>query len=57
MPLTPKGKEILSSMLKTYGNKKKAESVLYASINSGKITGAEGKKRKHSTLSRILKHK
>jgi len=40
MPLTKKGSKILSSMEKTYG-KKKAKSVFYASINKGKIKGAE----------------
>lgn len=41
MPLTPKGEEILNSMEKTYGSKKKAESVLYASKNAGKISGID----------------
>jgi hypothetical protein len=41
MPLTKKGEEILSAMEKTYGNKKKAEQVLYASKNAGKITGID----------------
>lgn len=45
MPLTTKGKKILSNMTKEYGAKK-AKTVLYASINKGKIKGAEGKKRK-----------
>ena len=40
MPLTKKGRKILASMRKTYGSKKKAESVFYASINAGKIKGA-----------------
>ncbi len=40
MPLTKKGTKILKAMRKTYGSKKKAESVFYASINSGKIKGA-----------------
>ena len=40
MPLTKKGKKILRSMKKSYGSKKKAESVFYAMINSGKIKGA-----------------
>jgi hypothetical protein len=39
MPLTSKGKEILSSMEKTYKDPDKAKSVFYASANSGKITG------------------
>ena len=44
MPLTPKGKKILSEMKKEYG-KEKAKKVFYASINKGKITGAhKGKK-------------
>lgn len=48
MPLTSKGKKILKSMTSFYG-RKKAKQVFYASINEGKITGAEGgakKKRK-----------
>lgn len=46
MPLTKKGKKILSSMQKTYGEKKKAESVLYASKNAGKIKGIDKSKKK-----------
>lgn len=45
MPLTAKGKKILANMKKQYGAKK-GEEIFYASINSGKITGAEGKKKK-----------
>lgn len=45
MPVTKKGKKILKSMEKSYG-KDKAEEVFYASINKGKIKGAEKKKRK-----------
>ena len=41
MPLTKKGKKIKSAMAKHYGAKK-GEQVFYASINEGKITGAEG---------------
>jgi len=41
MPLTSKGNKILKAMRKTYGAKK-AKKVFYASINEGKITGAEG---------------
>jgi hypothetical protein len=44
MPLTKKGKKILENMQKEYG-KEKGKEVFYASINKGKITGAE-KKRK-----------
>jgi hypothetical protein len=46
MPLTKKGKTILTSMHETYGSEKKAEQVFYASINAGKIHGAERKKSK-----------
>lgn len=40
MPLTPKGEKILASMKKEYGAKK-GTSVFYASVNAGKIKGAE----------------
>lgn len=40
MPLTAKGKKILAAMRKQYGGKK-GKSVFYASINAGKVTGAE----------------
>lgn len=40
MPLTKKGSKILSSMRAQYGGKK-GEQVFYASINKGKIKGAE----------------
>lgn len=40
MPLTEKGASILRDMEKTYGPEK-AKSVLYASKNSGKITGID----------------
>lgn len=43
MPLTTKGKKILKAMTDEYG-KKKAKEVFYASINKGKIKGAEKKK-------------
>jgi len=46
MPLTKKGKKIMKSMKKTYGSKKKAEAVFYASKNKGKINGVERKKKK-----------
>ena len=45
MPLTKKGAKIKSAMDKEYG-KKKGDSVFYASINKGKIKGAEGSKKK-----------
>ena len=41
MPLTKKGKKILGAMKKSYGDTKKAKSVFYASINKGKVKGAE----------------
>lgn len=47
MPLTKKGKDILASMMSQYGAEK-GKQVFYASINSGKISGAEGKKQKKS---------
>lgn len=45
MPLTKKGSKVLSAMQREYG-KKKGQSVFYASINAGKLTGAEGRKKK-----------
>uniref|UniRef100_A0A6H1ZGA0 Uncharacterized protein n=1 Tax=viral metagenome TaxID=1070528 RepID=A0A6H1ZGA0_9ZZZZ len=42
-PLTDKGKKVLKSMKKEYGAKK-GEQVFYASINKGKIKGAEKKR-------------
>ena len=45
-PLTRKGTKILQAMAKTYGSKKKAEQVFYASKNAGKITGVEHHKKK-----------
>lgn len=44
MPLTEKGEKIIAKMKKHYGSKK-GKSVFYASINKGKIKGAEGKKK------------
>jgi hypothetical protein len=45
MPLTSVGKKTLANLKKTYGVKK-GESVFYALINSGKLKGAEGKRKK-----------
>ena len=45
MPLTKKGTKIKRNMRKTYG-KKKGTRVFYASINKGKVKGAERKKRR-----------
>lgn len=44
MPLTGKGKKVLRSMEREYGAKK-GKSVFYASINSGRVKGAEGRSR------------
>jgi DNA-binding MarR family transcriptional regulator len=43
--LTDKGKKILAEMRKEYGSTK-GERVFYASINAGKIKGAETKSKK-----------
>ena len=43
VPLTSKGKKIMSSMKEQYGSDK-GESVFYASRNKGVITGVEGRK-------------
>jgi hypothetical protein len=40
MPLTAKGKKIMSAMKSQYGGKK-GESVFYASRNKGKIKGVD----------------
>ena len=40
MPLTKKGKKVMSSMKKQYG-KKKGEQVFYATRNKGKLKGVE----------------
>ncbi len=44
MPLTKKGKKIMSSMIDTYG-KEKGEEVFYRSLNAGKISGVHKKRR------------
>jgi hypothetical protein len=42
MPLTTKGRKIMSAMRKTYKNDPgKAEEVFYASRNAGKIKGVD----------------
>jgi hypothetical protein len=46
MPLTKKGQKVMDAMMKTYGSKKKAQEVFYASKNAGKLKGVEGKKDK-----------
>lgn len=45
MPLSHKGKAIMSAMDKEYGDKK-SEEVFYASKNAGKIKGVEKAKSK-----------
>jgi hypothetical protein len=40
MPLTKKGRTILTSMRGQYGDKK-GERVFYASVNAGRVKGAE----------------
>jgi hypothetical protein len=49
MPLTSKGKEIMSAMDKEYGEKKGKE-VFYASKNKGTIKEVEGRKAKSKAL-------
>jgi hypothetical protein len=44
MPLTDKGRKIRNTMRRQYGAKK-GDQVFYASINKGKIRGAEKRKR------------
>lgn len=45
MPLTKKGKKIMTAMKKEYGGKK-GEGVFYASKNKGTIKGVEKKRKK-----------
>jgi hypothetical protein len=49
-PLTDKGKakkrKILKSMRKTYGSKKEAERIFWATVEEGKITGVGDKPKK-----------
>lgn len=57
MPLTAKGQEIMAAMKKQYGDKE-GESVFYASVNAGKISGVEGaKKNHHSAIAKAMSHK
>lgn len=46
MPLTSKGRKIMRAMMKTYGSKKKAASVFYASKNAKRIKGVERRKKR-----------
>lgn len=41
MLLTKKGKKVMRNMEKTYGSKKKAKQVFYASKNKGKLKGVD----------------
>lgn len=52
MPLTSKGKKIMSSMKGQYGEEK-GERVFYASRNNGVIEGVERKKRSNHQLAAI----
>ena len=52
MPFTKKGRVIMSAMREKYGDK--AESVFYASRNSGKISGVDRKRKKKSGDSEAL---
>jgi len=54
MPLTSKGQKILKSMERTYG-KEKAEQVLYASANSGKISGIHDSEAGMTTVADAIK--
>jgi hypothetical protein len=44
MPLTKKGRKVMTAMEDTYGSKDKAESVFYASKNAGKLRGVDRSK-------------
>ena len=48
MPLTYKGKKVMSAMESQYG-KEKGKSVFFASIKKGKLKGVEGKRKKAKT--------
>ncbi len=52
MPLTKKGKKIRRAMRETYGSKKKADQVFYASQNAGTITGTEKKSKKRGLMNK-----
>lgn len=45
MPLSKKGVKIKRAMRKTYGSKKKADQVFYASVSAGKVKGAKRRKK------------
>jgi hypothetical protein len=54
MPLTDKGRKIMSAMKSEYGGKK-GESVFYASRNKGTISGVEKKKHQAKALKKMIK--
>lgn len=54
MPLTEKGRKILAAMKRQYGPER-GERVFYASINAGKITGAE--ETKHKIARELSRHR
>lgn len=57
MPMTRKGKKIMSAMMDEYGEQK-GQRVFYASANKGKITGVEkGQSKSHSAKSRSGKRR
>ena len=55
MPLTKKGKKVMSAMKKKYG-KKKGTKVFYASRNKGRIKGVErGKHQEENVVANAMK--
>ncbi len=57
MPMTRKGKKIMSAMMDEYGSQKGAQ-VFYASVNKGKLTGVEkGQSKPHDAKARTHKRR
>ena len=56
MPLTEKGKKIMTSMKQKYGEKK-GENIFYAFKNKGTIKGVEGKSHSRKLYKRKKKIK
>jgi hypothetical protein len=54
MPLTDKGRKIMSAMKKEYGGGK-GENVFYASRNKGTIKGVEKKRQQMSAMRKMMK--
>jgi len=52
MPLTSKGKKIMSAMKSEYGSEK-GEGVFYASRNKGTIKGVEKTPKKHEQMEAV----